>query len=67
MEPASMREFFVNRLGEKGHIDETGLTRSNIARRAREECAVVLRRVRERKTEKKPPSITERLLRCEVR
>lgn len=62
MEPASMREFFVNRLGGKGHIDETGLTRSNIARRVRENCTVVLGRVRVRKEEKRPPSITVAVL-----
>jgi hypothetical protein len=28
-EPASRREFFVNRLGENGHIDATGEESSN--------------------------------------
>ena len=56
MEPASTSVFLVNRSEEKGHDDKTGLTRSSIARRAREEYTVVLRRVRER--ERKPPSIS---------
>ena len=51
-----MREFFVNRLGGKGHNDETGVTRSNIARRIREEFRIVLGRVRGRK-EREPRSI----------
>ena len=44
-----MREFFENRLGEKGHSAETGLMRSNAARRTREEC---------KHGEKEPPDMS---------
>lgn len=47
----------MNRLGGKGHIDETGLTRSDIARSTREKCRIALGRVREGK-ERRPPSIS---------
>ena len=46
-----MREFFVNRLGGKGHNDATGLARSEIAKSTREQCE------HERK-EREPPSMS---------
>lgn len=58
MEPASMSEFFVNRLGEKGHNDETGLMRSNIGRRTREKCRV--------RKEKEPPGMMGKRCRLPV-
>lgn len=60
MEPACMREFFVNRLGGKGHIDDTGDINRRVLKRAGNDGLLIPFRHGALWEIKEPPSIIRR-------